>query len=234
MPISSLANTNGKSNSNNRRRKMKTKKIPKPNQGDKFSHSILLRNRLVREYLSRFSQQKWNEAIKYAVVAGIQSFLIMEHEQNDGVVGLTLDDLEQQILRGKAAIAMKKNLKKVNEALQTVKDDVATMEDSIQVDTSGTIVDEQPLAGRRLAKFPFVDERGGVANVLVQHEVPIPSKENLTSENAQSVVTRILSESNRNSVGVQLNKNGMKKRDENRNPIYPGFLQNLPFSLVSQ
>ncbi len=223
MPISSLANTNGKSNSNSRRRKMKTKKIPKPNQGDKFSHSILLRNRLVREYLSRFSQQKWNEAIKYAVVAGIQSFLIMEHEQNDGVVGLTLDDLEQQILRGKAAIAMKKNLKKVNEALQTVKDDVATMEDSIQVDTSGTIVDEQPLAGRRLAKFPFVDERGGVANVLVQHEVPIPSKENLTSENAQSVVTRILSESNRNSVGVQLNKNGMKKRDENRNPIYPGW-----------
>ena len=112
MPISSLANTNGKSNSNSRRRKMKTKKIPKPNQGDKFSHSILLRNRLVREYLSRFSQQKWNKAIKYAVVAGIQSFLIMEHEQNDGVVGLTLDDLEQQILRGKAAIAMKKNLKK--------------------------------------------------------------------------------------------------------------------------
>ena len=117
MPISSLGNTRS-STATNRNKK---KKLPKPSQGDKFSHSVLLRNRLVREYLSRFSQQKWNEAIKYAVVAGIQSFLIMEHEQNDGFVGLTLQDLEEQILRGKAAIAMKENLKQVNDALQTVK-----------------------------------------------------------------------------------------------------------------
>ena len=150
-----------------RRTNEKGGKMPKPSQADKFSHSILLRNRLVREYLSRFSQQKWNEAIKYAVIAGIQSFLLMEHEQNGGSVGLTLEDLEEQILRGKAAIALKKNLKEVNQALQTVKDDVATMEETINVD-SGVVEDEQPLAGRRLAKFPFVDDCGGVANIMVQ------------------------------------------------------------------
>lgn len=213
MPISSLANTRSK----------QKKKLPKPSQGDKFSHSILLRNRLVREYLSRFSQQKWNEAIKYAVIAGIQSFLIMEHEQNNGFVGLTLEGLEQQILRGKAALAMKKNLKQVNDALQTVKENVASMEDSIQVNDVADIVDEQPLAGRRLAKFPFVDENGGVANILVQQEVPTPSRETLTSEKAQTIVSKILSDSNRNTVGVQLNKKGKAKRDENRNPIYPGW-----------
>jgi hypothetical protein len=219
MPISSLGNTRS-STATNRNKK---KKLPKPSQGDKFSHSVLLRNRLVREYLSRFSQQKWNEAIKYAVIAGIQSFLIMEHEQNDGFVGLTLQDLEEQILRGKAAIAMKENLKQVNDALQTVKENVASMEDSIQVNDVADIVDEQPLAGRRLAKFPFVDEIGGVANVLVQQEVPIPSRDSLTSEKAQTIVSKILSESNRNTVGVQLNKKGKVKRDENRHPIYPGW-----------
>eukprot|EP00943_MAST-04B_sp_MAST-4B-sp1_P005136 g5136.t1 len=218
MPISSLANTRSFTTTNR-----KKKKLPKPSQGDKFSHSILLRNRLVREYLSRFSQQKWNEAIKYAVIAGIQSFLIMEHEQNDGFVGLTLQDLEQQILRGKAAIAMKENLKQVNDALQTVKENVASMEDSIQVNDVADIVDEQPSAGRRLAKFPFVDENGGVANVLVQQEVPTPSRESLTSEKSQTIVSRILSESNRNTVGVQLNKKGKVKRGANRHPIYPGW-----------
>ena len=88
----------------------------------------------------------------------------MEHEQNGGSVGLTLEDLEEQILRGKAAIALKKNLKEVNQALQTVKDDVATMEETINVD-SGVVEDEQPLAGRRLAKFPFVDDCGGRSGV---------------------------------------------------------------------
>ena len=99
-----------------------------------------------------FRNKKWNEAIKYAVIAGIQSFLLMEHEQNGGSVGLTLEDLEEQILRGKAAIALKKNLKEVNQALQTVKDDVAIMEESINVD-SGVVEDEQPLAGRRLRQI---------------------------------------------------------------------------------
>ena len=217
MPISSLAS---RSSSSAARNKRKGGKIAKPSQADKFSHSILLRNRLVREYLSRFSQQKWNEAIKYAVIAGIQSFLLMEHEQNEGSVGLTLEELEEQILRGKAAIALKKNLKEVNQALQTVKDDVATMEETINTD-SGVVEDEQPLAGRRLAKFPFVDEFGGVANIMVQQEVPSATrKQRLTSESAQGVVSKILSESNRNTLGIKLNN---QMRDKVRNPIYPGW-----------
>ena len=56
---------------------------------------------------------------------------------------------------------------------------------------------------------------------MVQQEVPSATrKQRLTSESAQGVVAKILSESNTNTVGVKLNN---KMRHQIRNPIYPGW-----------
>jgi hypothetical protein len=156
MPTSSLASAskeyNGRVDSGSMKRRKST-----------FSHPTLLRNRLIREFLEKFPEKDWDQVIKLSAVAGMQSFLVLEQEHN---TPLNVDQLEGHIVNGAAAMALKTNMEIIQKQKKAMEEEKARAEyEKEHTFVREFIPPEQPIAGRRFAKFPFVDD-GTVAEAI--------------------------------------------------------------------
>ena len=136
-----------------------------------FSHTPLLRNRLVREFLERFPEKEWNDVIKFSAIAGIQSFVLLEKDEH---VPLTAEVLEGHVVKGGAALALKENFMEIARQQEQMRQEhLAAQAQAEEEFVRAFVPEEKPQGGRLLGKFPFVDD-GSVQKAITGDFEDIP------------------------------------------------------------
>ena len=96
---------------------------------DAFSSPQLLKNRRVREYLSRFASQNWDHVVKCTLLYGIQMLSLNQGAAD--VNKLTVKQLERLVVQGSAAVVVEDKIGDIARELNRVHGQLHGFEDDL-------------------------------------------------------------------------------------------------------
>lgn len=116
MPLSNAGAVNRRRNNKDRIRF----------RGPTTIYDVLLRNRTIREYLSLFSHTKYEKAVKYALIYGINTLKAQYRLET-----LSLNQLEDIIVKGGSVLTVESSIPEIEQRVDRLKQELSSLRSSV-------------------------------------------------------------------------------------------------------